>query len=77
MSGINLKKVKSSGEIPWRKEWGCPMTKNRSGWCFGMCVPHDGEGACGRIAPHSLIGRTDRALIRYYRDRKAQKPGPD
>ncbi len=76
MGGINLKKEKSTDEIPWRREWGCPMTKNRSSWCFGMCVPQDGKGDCGRIAPHSLIGRTERAIIRYRARKAEEQSGP-
>jgi len=34
---------------------GCPLTKNRSAWCFRLCIPDTlGSGRCGRIAPHSL-----------------------
>jgi hypothetical protein len=45
-----------------RKEWGCPRTRNRSNWCHAWCVPHDGIGDCGRVAPHALMGRTQRAI---------------
>jgi hypothetical protein len=48
-----------------RGTWGCPLTKNRSNWCYRMCDPVDGLGVCGRIAPHSLKGRTDLAIERY------------
>ena len=34
---------------------GCPMTKNRSPWCFRMCrLNADGTGQCGRVAPHGF-----------------------
>jgi len=34
---------------------GCPMTKNRSPWCFRMCrLNDDGTGSCGRVAPHGF-----------------------
>ena len=34
---------------------GCPLTKNRSPWCFRMCqLNADGTGFCGRVAPHGL-----------------------
>lgn len=37
---------------------GCPLTRNRSAWCFRLCAPDDeGNGRCGRIAPHSLRSR--------------------
>jgi hypothetical protein len=48
-----------------RKDWGCPMTKNRSNWCHAWCIPKDGIGDCGRIAPHALMGRTQRAIQEY------------
>jgi hypothetical protein len=56
----------------FRRKWGCPMTKNRTPWCFALCTPVRGTGFCGRVAPHSLMGRTDRAL-RNYRDRQKAK----
>jgi hypothetical protein len=65
MPGIERKPPRDYDEIPFRREWGCPYTKNRTPWCFGLCIPNDGIGACGRIAPHSLIGRTERAIMRY------------
>lgn len=46
-----------------RKEWGCPLTKNRTNWCFRLCVPADGAGQCGRIAPHGFLGRTQAAIL--------------
>jgi acyl-coenzyme A thioesterase PaaI-like protein len=34
---------------------GCPLTRNRTPWCFRLCNPDtDGHGECGRIAPHSF-----------------------
>ena len=41
---------------------GCPLTHNRSSWCNAFCVPKGIYGACGRIAPHALRGRTQRAI---------------
>lgn len=60
---------------------GCPMTKNRSPWCFRMCKPNaDGTGLCGRVAPHGLKSRIQQGiedfkkrqtesslLLRYYK----------
>jgi len=48
-----------------RKEWGCPLTRNRSPWCFQICEPKDGNGQCGRVAPHALIGRTQAAILSH------------
>ncbi len=55
----------------FRREWGCPLTKNRSSWCFHLCDPVGGLGFCGRIAPHALTGRTLRALERWYAGKPA------
>ncbi len=45
---------------------GCPMTRNRSAWCFRLCPPDaHGHGRCGRVAPHSLKGRTQLAIEAY------------
>jgi len=44
---------------------GCPLTKSRTQWCYRLCVPVNGRGTCGRIAPHSLLGRTQQAILRH------------
>ena len=37
---------------------GCPLTKNRSPWCFRICeLNADGTGFCGRTAPHGFKSR--------------------
>jgi hypothetical protein len=51
---------------------GCPLTHNRSSWCNAFCTPMRGRGPCGRIAPHRLRGRTQRAIDRWKRA-EAQK----
>ena len=48
-----------------RKPWGCPRTKNRSNWCHAWCDPQEGIGDCGRVAPHSLTGRTQQAIANH------------
>ena len=49
---------------------GCPLTHNRSAWCFRMCTPDgDGHGQCGRIAPHGLTGKTQMAIKTHTRKR--------
>ncbi len=51
---------------------GCPLTKNRSAWCFRLCVPGaDGNGPCGRLAPHGLTGRTQHAIEAHNRKLRA------
>jgi hypothetical protein len=45
---------------------GCPLTRNRTAWCFRLCAPDDdGNGRCGRIAPYHLKGRTQLSIERY------------
>ena len=47
---------------------GCPLTRNRSAWCYRMCPPDaQGNGRCGRVAPHSLMSRTQLAIADYKR----------
>jgi len=47
---------------------GCPLTKNRSPWCFRMCKPNaDGTGLCGRVAPHGLKSRVQQGIEDYKR----------
>jgi len=42
---------------------GCPMTKNRSPWCFRMCRPNsNGYGFCGRLAPHGFKSRIQQGI---------------
>ncbi len=58
-----------------RKVWGCPRTKNRSNWCYKLCVPQQGMGECGRVAPHALLGRKQRAILNF--KLRAQEQGDD
>ncbi len=45
---------------------GCPLTRNHTAWCFRLCSPDDeGNGRCGRVAPHSLRGRTQSSIERH------------
>jgi hypothetical protein len=44
---------------------GCPLTKSHSLWCHGFCVPKNGIGLCGRVAPHAVVGRTQEAILRF------------
>jgi hypothetical protein len=49
---------------------GCPLVRNRATWCMGLCTPVDGQGTCGRVAPHGLRGRTQRAIARFNAEKK-------
>jgi hypothetical protein len=51
--------------VPDYRVLGCPLTKSNSLWCHGLCVPKDGIGVCGRIAPHTVQGRTQMAILKY------------
>jgi len=55
-------------KLPDYTSRGCPLTKNSSNWCFMLCEFEDGTGFCGRVAPHSVEGRTQRA-IRLYKEK--------
>ena len=61
------KKTVRTGRGP--KEYtclGCPLTRNRSAWCFRLCTPgEDGTGRCGRVAPHALQGRTQLSIANF------------
>ena len=51
---------------------GCPLTRNRSPWCFRMCTPDlAGHGRCGRIAPHALVGRIQAGIQEYNKKQRA------
>ncbi len=55
---------------------GCPLTKSRTAWCHHLCTPTRGIGACGRIAPHALTGRTQEAILRH-QCRRAEAAPPE
>lgn len=44
---------------------GCPETVSRVPWCYRICKPINGKGTCGRVAPHVLKGRIQRAIAAY------------
>jgi hypothetical protein len=45
---------------------GCPLTRNRTPWCFRICSPDaEGSGECGRLAPHSFKGRIQQGIEDY------------
>ena len=42
------------------------MNGHQAGACRGLCEPStEGDGLCGRLAPHALIGRTQAAIIAH------------
>ena len=41
----------------------CPLNGHQAGACRGLCEPSpEGDGLCGRLAAHALIGRTQAAI---------------
>ena len=60
-----MKLIRSQKNLTTRKQWGCPLTRNRSNWCYRICVPKDGSGYCGRVAPHGFLGRTQAAILAH------------
>jgi acyl-coenzyme A thioesterase PaaI-like protein len=45
---------------------GCPLTHNRTPWCFRLCTPDEGgHGYCGRVAPHSLQGAIGKSIAKF------------
>jgi len=43
----------------------CVVAGHQRTWCRGICKPIDGNGLCGREAPHLLKGRTQLAIENY------------
>ena len=52
-------------KVPEYRVLGCPLTKSNALWCHGLCVPKNGVGLCGRIAPHTVQGRTQIAIMKH------------
>lgn len=60
--------------VPEYTVLGCPLTKSHALWCHGLCVPKEGIGVCGRIAPHTVAGKTQMAILKYkIKEREAQR----
>lgn len=55
--------LKRSGKkLPHYTYLGCSVTRHRAASCRRICVPIDGIGACGRLAPHSMTSRIQAAI---------------
>lgn len=50
--------------LPVYRSLPCPYNGRQVSFCRGLCVPSAGLGACGRLAPHALRGRTQLAIAR-------------
>jgi acyl-coenzyme A thioesterase PaaI-like protein len=61
-----LRTVRTAKGIKEFTYLGCPLTRNRSAWCYRLCPPDaEGNGQCGRVAPHSLKSSTQMAIANY------------
>ncbi len=66
------RRVKTSAGLKEYTYLGCPLTRNRSPWCFRLCTPDtEGHGHCGRIAPHALTGRIQAGILEYNKKQRA------
>ena len=70
-----LYKGDTGTKLPAFRTLPCPMVGHQASWCRMLCNPIDGHGLCGRLAPHGLIGKTQRA-IKDYRERNAGESSP-
>jgi hypothetical protein len=49
----------------------CPLNGHQVGACRGLCEPSPaGDGLCGRLAPHALVGRTQAAIAEHAEQKK-------
>jgi uncharacterized protein (TIGR00369 family) len=63
-------KIRTAAGVKAYTYLGCPLTRNRTPWCFRLCIPdQEGLGDCGRIAPHSLKSRIQVGIEKH----KAEK----
>jgi len=60
------KKIRTRRGLREYSYLGCPLTRNRSAWCFRLCTPDgEGHGHCGRVAPHSLKSAIQSAIEKH------------
>lgn len=71
--GPLVRKPVKKRKLPPYRILGCAVTRSRTQWCYGICKPRGGLGACGRLFPHMLEGRTQRAIARHNARMKAQE----
>lgn len=60
-----LKEPKRRGREAPVISCGCPMVRYRAAWCMSLCEPIRGIGTCGRLAPHAMLGKTQKAILQY------------
>ncbi len=58
-----IKRIRTQASTRTYTYLGCPLTRNRSPWCYRTCQPDaKGHGTCGRQAPHSVKSRIQQAI---------------
>ena len=68
-----MKTTKNTTQLKRHTYLGCPLTRNRTAWCFRLCAPDsDGNGCCGRIAPHALKSRIQECIERFNKRREQE-----
>ena len=51
----------------------CPHVRYQATWCRRMCVPVEGMGQCGRMAPHGMKDKIQRAIARRLAEEAARQ----
>ena len=65
-----MKATKKTTKLRRYTYLGCPLTRNRTAWCFRLCAPGaEGRGRCGRVAPHALKSRIQECIERFNKRR--------
>ena len=71
MTEKHIRTIRTHRGVREHAHLGCPLTRNRSPWCFRICSPsEDGTGECGRVAPHSLMSSTQLAIVKYKEEKQ-------
>lgn len=63
---MNKRRIRNKKGLKEYTYLGCPLTRSKSAWCYRMCIPDkNGNGQCGRIAPHSVKSRIQIGIENY------------
>jgi len=55
----------------------CRAVAGLTKWCYGLCEPDNGYGLCGRVAPHAVKGRTQKAIAKYLAEKAELEAAED
>lgn len=67
------KKLRTTKGVREYSYLGCPLTRNKAAWCHRLCKPDvKGKGRCGRVAPHSLTGRTAQSIAAFKKGKREE-----